>query len=435
MIDLTNRRSGGEATSSIRIVGVGGAGVNLLNRMVRDGWSAAHLLAVHCDAEALEACGAGGKVQLGPTATRGLATGGDPQLGAEAAREVLSELRDGVEGNDVLFLLAGLGGGTGSGAAPVIAQLAREAGQFLIAVVTLPFSFEGERRNAQALEALEELRRQVDLVLCFENDRMGEGSAANAPVQEAFGNADGTMAQSVQALIALLTQRGLLHLGYDDLRAALSRARARCLFGYGEASGPNRTHEAVVRALRNPLMEKGQLLKECRKVLVSLSGGTDLTLNEVQLIMEELNRHIGPATQLLLGLHVDPTLSERLVLTLLSSLPGPGGEEEEVAQEAARREETTRTPSIAETSGLPERSSGFLKSRPETSSEDEEDEELPLDLPRATAGGRSRKGPTQETLQFEPVTRGRFAKSEPTIVDGQDLDVPTYLRYKIRINA
>ncbi len=440
MIDLTQRGASG-ADVSFTIIGVGGAGCQVLDRMVLDGVPASLLLAAHSDAQALTASVAGRKIQLG---TRGLGSGGDPGMGQSLAEEGLHEVRREIGGCQAVFLLVGLGGGTGSGAAPVIAAAAKEAGALVIAVATLPFSFEGERRKAQAGEALEQLRASADLVVCFENDRMGDSVAPTAAIEDAFAVANQTMGACVCVLAALISQRGLLHLGYDDLRATLGRSHLCCLFGYGEAEGGNRAYDVVANALRNPLMDKGRLLKEGKTVLVSVAGGPEMTLHEVQLLMEELHRFLDPQARLLFGVRVDPALSGRIALTVVSAL---GVVEEKrmpvrpARRRAAQEEEISEeegAEAASGVSGLPERSSGFLRSRRQPASEaspfEMEDDEAEQEEESAEAiAAASRKAPTQETLKFEPVTRGRFAKSEPTIVDGQDLDVPTFMRHKIRI--
>jgi len=263
---------------------------------------------------------AGEKIQLGLEATRGFGSGGDPELGRSAAEEAATEIRSALEGVEAVFVLAGLGGGTGSGAAPLVAELAREAGALVIAVVTLPFNFEGKRRSMQAADALAALQQQAHAVICFENDRMGNATPPKAGIQMAFTAADQTLSQSVLALAALLNRSGLIHLGFDEIAAVLQTVNARCLFGYGDAEGSNRSYDALAQALKNPLMDKGRMLRDCETVLIQICGGPDLTLDEVQLTMEEFNRHVDNRTRILFGAAVDPGLSGRLTVTILSSL-------------------------------------------------------------------------------------------------------------------
>ena len=319
MIDITSRTAS-SAARNIKIIGIGGAGANVLDRLALDGVAPACLVAANTEAQALVASVAGEKIQLGLAATRGLGSGGDPDLGRCAAEEALAELRAALEGAEAVFIVAGLGGGTGSGATPLVAELAREAGATVIAVVTLPFRFEGKRRAAQASEALAALQAHADAVVCFENDRMGDAAPPRAGIQTAFVAADQTLSQSILALAALLNRSGLIHLGMDDLTAVLRDAGAHCLFGYGEAEGDNRSFDALARALKNPLMDKGRMLRDCETVMVQVSGGPDMTLDEVQLLMEEFNRFVSDRARLLFGAAVDPELAGRITVTIMSSI-------------------------------------------------------------------------------------------------------------------
>jgi len=549
MIEITSR-SGSGAARNIKIIGIGGAGANALDRLALDGVAPAMLIAANTEAQALAASVAGEKIQLGQSATRGLGTGGDPDLGYCAAEEASAEIRAALEGAEAVFVVAGLGGGTGSGATPLVAELAREAGALVIAVVTLPFGFEGKRRVAQAAEALAALQGHADAVVCFENDRMGEAAPPRAGIQTAFVAADQTLSQSILALSALLNSAGLIHLGMDDLTAVLRDADARCLFGYGEAGGNNRAFDALARALRNPLMDKGRMLRDCETVLVQVSGGPDMTLDEVQLLMEEFNQHISDRTRILFGAAVDPALEGRVAVTVMSSIgdarpmttrarvapkpvaepvpaaPEPEESEQPVMQETveAETEESFEldgnlpiaepaeeepvvepepvVPLVEKPRGLraaTQQSSLFgeepaapveriappvpgrmlhrpfpprtapvpepapvVEPAPESTPVFELEPEaaispaIPAPTPEPRVAPRrpavippSRspelipaeesasyapgKAPQQEIMEFEPVTRGRFEKSEPTIVDGQDLDVPTYLRRRVKL--
>ena len=544
MIEITSR-TGTAAARNIKIIGIGGAGANALDRLALDGVTPACLIAANTEAQALVASVAGEKIQLGLAATRGLGSGGDPDLGRCAAEEAAAEIRAALEGAEAVFVVAGLGGGTGSGAAPLVAELAREAGALVIAVVTLPFTFEGKRRAAQASDALAALNEHADAVICFENDRMGDSVPPRAGIQTAFAAADQTLSQSILSLAALLNRSGLIHLGFDDLVAVLPSMSARCLFGFGEAEGNNRSFDALARALKNPLMDKGRMLRDCETVLVQVSGGPDLTLDEVQLLMEEFNRYVNDHTRILFGAAVDPDLAGRVTVTIMSSVgiqtlaprarvsrpervaasaeialePEPveafaldaTEPEAEAAEELAIAEPEPAAPPVEKPRGLraatqqaslfgeeapapieriappvpgrmlrrpfPERPAPVPvvepEPEPEAVPEPEPEPEPPVaeveiapaipepkpeprveprpivaprrpvivtqprspELIPAGEGANSVPGktPQQEVMEFEPVTRGRFEKSEPTIVDGQDLDVPTYLRRRVKL--
>src|SRR5256886_4800320 len=221
----------------------------------------------------------------------------------------------------MIFICAGLGGGTGSGAAPLVAQLAREAGSLVIAFATLPFSFEGKRRAAQAQEALTRLNQIANAVICFENDRMGDMVAPKAGIHQAFAVADMTISQSVRSIVNLIQRPGIMRIGFDDLLAALRGGGGRCLFGYGESDSDNRAHQALAQALKNPLMDRGRMLADASRVLVQVTGGPGMTLSGGEILMRELNKHISEHTQLLFGTALDGRMGDRLSATLISSLP------------------------------------------------------------------------------------------------------------------
>src|SRR5438445_9382403 len=304
----------------IKIVSVGGAGLNALDRIVLDGLEGAEVLAVNTDVQSLASSVAAHKVQLGRTVTRGLGTGGDPELGYQAAEESAEEIREALAGARMIFIWAGLGGGTGSGAAPYVAQLAREAGSLVVAFATLPFGFEGKRRRAQAQEALGQLNEIANAVVCFENDQMGDIVAPKAGIHQAFATADITISQSVRSIVNLIQRPGLIRIGFDDLLAALRSHNGRCLFGFGESDSDNRAHEALTQALKNPLMDRGRMLADATHVLVQVAGGPGLTLSEVEVLMQELGRHVSEQTQILFGAVVDGRLGDRLSVTIISSL-------------------------------------------------------------------------------------------------------------------
>src|SRR5213595_3754295 len=309
----------------IKIVSIGGAGLNALDRIVLDGLERADVVAINTDVQSLASSVAPHKVQLGRSVTRGLGAGGDPELGYQAAVESVDEIREALADARMIFVCAGLGGGTGSGAAPYVAQLAREAGALVIAFVTLPFTFEGKRRNVQAREALARLSEVCHSVICFENDRMGDLVSPQAGIHQAFAMADTTISQSVRSVVDLIQRPGLIRIGFDDLLAALRAHNGRCLFGFGEADSDNRAHDALTQALKNPLMDRGRMLADAIHVLVQVAGGPGMTLSEVEILMQELGRHVSDQTQILFGAVVDGRLGDRLGVTIISSLSAEEG--------------------------------------------------------------------------------------------------------------
>ncbi len=429
MNEMTSHRNhamyASDTAFRIKVIGVGGAGSNALDRLVMEGSINVDLVACNTDVQALAGSVATQKIQLGRQVTRGLGAGGDPELGFSAAEEAVEEIRTAVEGVPLVIVCTGLGGGTGSGAAPMIVKMAREQNSLVLVCATLPFSFEGRRRGQQAQEALRAIQQYADAVMCFENDRMGELILPEAGIHEAFAGADQIIGQSVRAVVDLVNRRGLIHLGFDDLLSALRSHDSRCLFGYGEASGSTRGRDALAQALRNPLMDRGSLLGEAANILVNIVGGPDLTLAEVQNVMEDLSEHIGEQTQLLFGAAVDPKLNGRLGVTLISSLGGRVGAgapaEQQKSAAGPAYPPLVRTPS----NPVPVPTAPVVSATPTGV----EPAPTPTTVPAAAGSGRT----GAEVSINENSVRGRFDKSEPTIVDGEDLDVPTFMRKNLKV--
>lgn len=307
--------------SSVKIVGLGGAGANMLDRAALDGLSGAEMLCINTDMRTLNSSVANEKIQIGRNLTKGLGAGGDPDVGLKAAHESETEIRDSFRDRKMVFLCVGLGGGTGSGAAPLICRLAREQGAFVVVFATMPFSFEGERRRNQAETALNELAVLANALVTFDNNRMGELVVAKQGIHEAFAAADQMVSESIQAVTRLVVRPGLINVGLDDLMAALRTTRSRCLFGSGIAEGENRTQLALENTLSSPLLDKGSLLADATTVLVHICGGESLTLYEVELLMQGLAKHVPASAHILLGAAVDAEMGDQLSLTLVSALP------------------------------------------------------------------------------------------------------------------
>jgi len=446
----------------VKVVSVGGAGLSALDRIVLDGLEKASVVAINTDVQSLTSSVAAHKVQLGRSITRGLGTGGDPELGYDAAVESVDEIREAMADARMIFVCAGLGGGTGSGATPYVAHLAREVGALVIGFVTLPFTFEGKRRNVQARNALARLSEVCHSVICFENDRMGDLVSPQAGIHQAFAMADTTISQSVRSVVNLIQRPGLIRIGFDDLLAALRTHNGRCLFGFGEADSDNRAHDALTQALKNPLMDRGRMLADAANVLVQVAGGPGMTLSEVEVLMQELGRHVNEQTQILFGAVVDGRLGDRLTVTIISSL---AAEDDLISQpqDSAALSSASAQPPLQEEHHHPEPQI-YIEPEPAAMESAPLEESISFEEPVAaeatppsppvpsepkphTVAPQKKAVPQkeeklqtekslqakQETLQFEPVTRGRFEKSEPTIVEGEDLDVPTYLRKNIKV--
>ena len=305
---------------SVKIIGVGGAGANVLDRMALEGTEDADMLTLNTDVRALSTSVSNNKIQLGKEMLKGMGAGGDPELGRQAAMEVESQIREAIKGHAMVFVCAGLGGGTGSGAAPEVCRIAKEEGVFLVAFTTLPFDFEGARRMQQAKDALARINDHANAVVTFENDRMGNLIVPKDGIQSAFAAADKTISESVRATTNIVTQPGIIRIGMDDLLSALRNRDSRCLFGHGQAKGDNRASEALAQALKSPLLDKGKLLDQTRNVLVHVAGGDDLNFFEVQSLMKELSKHVSENTQLMFGVGTDKKLGASLTVTIISSL-------------------------------------------------------------------------------------------------------------------
>jgi len=442
MIAYPRSDSASESTEppSVRIVGLGNAGTHLADRLQMNGH--ADVVVMNTDAQSLQSSIAFKKMPVGQRTTRGLGTGGDPEIGYEAALESRDEIRSTVEGTNILFLCAGLGGGTASGIIPILAETAREAGAVVFSIVTSPFSFEGRRRSRQAAEALALLSKHSNALIHFENDRMAELSSPRSGIEETFAASDSMLCACVTSLIAILRGGSPMPVGLADLLVAVGGGSPAGLFGRGEATGDNRAHEALERALKSPLLDRGRLIGDCHAVIAHLAGPTSLSFSEVAAVMREVRRHTAEDAKLFLGVTTVSDPSAPLSVTLFGNYsttalaepakvpaPASAGETASTAVSAARTEPAP----VGESETAPEASS----EQPPASADAKEAKSAgqtgaprePAKSP-ATKPVPKTKAAKQETLQFESTTRGRFDKSEPTIVEGEDLDVPTFLRLR-----
>jgi cell division protein FtsZ len=398
------------AVSAVKVIGLGNAGLAMLQRLAREDSAPADLVAVHTDAKAVGASPAPRKIQIGRDVAKGLGAGGDVARGRASASESLTELRGECSGAEVVILCAGLGGGTGSGAAPVVAEQAKKAGALVIGLVTLPFAAEGSKKRELAEECLARLGRHCLAVICFENDRMVEISAADAPLTQALGAAAGTLSLATRAVTQMLALPAVMPVGLDELLEMFAGADARAHFGYGMSEGPDRARAAVEEALRSPLLEEGKLLSEPGRILLHLTGDDSLTLAELQAALRHLSPHLGPATQVHVGVATDHAADGRLGVALLActrsglSVAVPDDEED--------------FPAIAPA--------------PVEANPDEEKPAKPAGK-KGKGGKKSESEQTQEELPLDQAMRGRFKDLDPTMVDGQDLDIPTFIRMRIRL--
>jgi cell division protein FtsZ len=306
--------------AAIRVVGVGGAGLNAIHRMIDAGIAQVDFVAVNTDRQALAISDAPTKISIGEGLTQGLGSGSDPAIGRAAADEAMDQLRAALRGSDMVFVTAGEGGGTGTGAAPVVARVARELGALTVGIVTTPFRFEGTRRRAAAESGVEELRAACDTVIVIPNDRLLEVLDRSTSMVDAFKIADDVLRQGVQGICDLITTPGLINLDFADVRTVMQDAGS-ALMGIGYATGQNRAREAAERALGSPLIDAE--IVRARGILLSISGGDDLSLVEVNDAAEVVRETATDETNIIFGATVDSRLTGQVWVTVVAT--GLGG--------------------------------------------------------------------------------------------------------------
>jgi cell division protein FtsZ len=300
----------------LRVVGVGGAGVNAVNRMIEAEVSGVEFIAVNTDAQSLQTADAHVTVQIGRDSTRGLGSGSDPDLGRTAAMEDYDRTKALLKGSDMVFITAGEGGGTGTGAAPVVARIARELGALTVGVVTKPFGFEGSRRLAAAEKGIEALREEVDTLIVVPNNRLLSVLEKNTSMVEAFRVADDVLRQGVQGISDLITLPGLINLDFADVRTIMSEA-GNALLGIGMGTGDKRAVEAASAAVASPLLETS--MEGARKILLSITGGPDLSLFEVNEAAKAVSEAAHPDANIIFGAMVDENLTEEVWVTVVAT--------------------------------------------------------------------------------------------------------------------
>ena len=315
-------------SANIKVIGVGGGGSNAVNRMVAGDPMGIEFWVVNTDAQALDSSALPPEkcVQLGSKLTRGLGAGGNPEIGERAAKESRDVIEDMVAGSDMVFVTAGMGGGTGSGAAPIVASIAKEAGVLTVGIVTLPFSFEGRRRTIQATEAVNHLQACVDTLIVIPNDKLLSAVEKNTPVTEAFRIADDILRQGVRGISDIITLPGLINVDFADVRAVMANAGSS-LMGMGVASGKDRARNAAIMAISSPLLEVG--IERATGIVWNITGGSDLTLCEVNEAAEVIYDLVDPNANLIFGAVIDPELEGEVSITLIATgfggIDSPGG--------------------------------------------------------------------------------------------------------------
>src|SRR5687767_14091647 len=306
-----------QPAATIKVVGVGGAGGNAVNRMIASGLRGVEFQIANTDIQALAGSMAGRKLQIGPNLTKGLGSGGDPMVGRRAAEEDEQAIADLLEGADMVFITAGMGGGTGTGAAPLVARVARELGALTVAVVSRPFDFEGRRRGRQAEDGPNELRAEVDTLIVIPNQRLLHVVGKDTPLTDAFAVADEVLLKATKGISDLVTVPGLVNLDFADVKSIMV-AQGNALMGTGRASGPERAMQAAHQAVSSPLLEDVSVAG-AQGVLLNITGGRDLTLHEVNEASTVVMEAAGEEANVIFGAVIDPALDGEIVITVIAT--------------------------------------------------------------------------------------------------------------------
>jgi len=305
-----------DGTATIKVIGVGGAGNNAVNRMIEAEIKGVEFIAVNTDRQALQKSKAPTKIQIGEKITRGLGAGANPDIGAQAAEESRSEIGEALRGADMVFVTAGMGGGTGTGAASIVAGTAKEMGILTIAVVTKPFTFEGKKRLAQAERGVESLKGKVDSLVVIPNDKLLQIIDRKTSIVEAFKMADDVLRQGVQGISDLIAIEGLVNLDFADVKTIMLN-RGMAHMGIGRASGENRAEDAAKQAIQSPLLETS--IEGARGVIINITGGSDLGLQEINTAAELVQRSVDPEANIIWGSVIDESLGDEIVITVIAT--------------------------------------------------------------------------------------------------------------------
>jgi len=407
-----------QPSALIKVVGVGGAGGNAVNRMIASGLKGVEFHIANTDIQALTGSLAPRKLQIGPNLTKGLGSGGDPMVGRRAAEEDEQAIADMLDGSDMVFITAGMGGGTGTGAAPVVARVARQIGALTVAVVSRPFEFEGRRRGRQADDGLNELRAEVDTLIVIPNQRLLHVVGKDTPLTEAFAVADEVLLKATKGISDLVTVPGLVNLDFADVKSIMA-AQGNALMGTGRASGPERASTAAHQAVSSPLLEDISVAG-AQGVLLNITGGRDLTLHEVNEASNVVMEAAGEDANVIFGAVIDPTLDGEIVITVIATGFGTGDSR------------ASRLAHAAKTAPVPR----FVQTRPDDVTPAARPYVAPVEEP-VTVGGDATDS---EAKSGEPVRRAPAWRPNqtttirrPTRIDGRDdYDVPAFLRKQQR---
>ena len=395
----------------IKVVGIGGGGVNAVNRMIEVGLKGVEFIAINTDAQALLMCDADVKLEVGRELTRGLGAGADPEVGRKAAEDHIDEIAAALEGADMVFVTAGEGGGTGTGAAPVVARVAREAGALTVGVVTRPFSFEGNRRAAQAEGGVTTLREEVDTLIVIPNDRLLSISDRNVSMLDAFKSADQVLLSGVQGITDLITTPGLINLDFADVKSVMQGAGS-ALMGIGHAQGEDRAVKAAELAIASPLLEAS--IDGAYGVLLSIQGGSDLGLFEINEAARLVQEVAHPEANIIFGAVIDDALGDEVRVTVIAA----GFDKVDVTSAPA-------APQAVQQQAAPQRAAAPAQPQP-----------VPAQPQPAPAQPQQAERPAvRGTVPLAPQEQQpRRQQDLPTVVEpdlgagSSDLDVPDFLK-------
>lgn len=413
---------------AIKLVGVGGAGSNAVDRLKMDNLDRIQLSVINTDFQALSSSPVQEKVLIGSAITRGLGAGGDPELGRDAAETDREKIAAVVKDQDLVFLIAGMGGGTGSGVAPVVAEAAADQGALVIAFVTMPFSFEGGRRLKQAEEGLLALRRVCDAVIPLPNDVLMQEGTDSESVLDSFARADEWIGRGVKSIWAMLFRTGLINLDFATLRQAFQTRGGKTLFGLGRGQGPEAVAEAIASLKMCPLLATPEFARRADRLLVNITGGTDLTLPKVNELMQAVSEQFGKDSHVIMGAVIDEQLQGGVEVCVLGTTDAGRGVAGRRSSTVARARVPVAPHPVEEVSAPSPAASG-----------DPKPAVAPVAVAKkdgapAVAADAAKEPVEQNEFLFDDVdARGYFEHTDRNLYDGQDLDVPTYLRKGVKI--
>ncbi|KAA9220162.1 MULTISPECIES: cell division protein FtsZ [Aerococcus] len=349
--------------ANIKVIGVGGGGNNAVNRMIDEGVKGVEFIVANTDTQALANSKADAKIHLGPKVTRGLGAGAQPEVGQKAAEESEDQIREALEGADLIFITAGMGGGTGTGAAPIVARIAKEdLGALTVGVVTRPFTFEGPKRGRAAAEGIANMKEYVDTLVTISNNRLLEIVDKKTPMREAFGEADNVLRQGVQGISDLITSPGYVNLDFADVRTVM-QDQGTALMGIGTASGENRTAEATKKAISSPLLEVS--IDGAEQILLNISGGEDLTLFEAQDAAEIVGAASSSEVNIIFGTTINDRLDDEVVVTVIATGIDPERRQEKQRKAKKQRPVSQATPNYQDQAFQNQGQARNLGNRPE----------------------------------------------------------------------